>query len=743
MYTAQRSRFFVATIFFLLALWLAGSFERAQAQGIIIDPPMPPAEPLPPLTPPLKLDEHRVEAVIDGPVAQVQLTQVFHNETGHTVEGVYIFPLPADAAVSDFQMTMNGQVLEGKLLDKDQARRIYEEIVRRRRDPALLEYIGRNLFQTNVFPIPAGESRTLALNYTQIVPQKEGLFEFVYPLRTHQYSNAPVRSLAISIELRNQPGLRTLYSPNFDIQIERIGDDRALIGYEATNVQPESDFRLFFGTAKDEIGLNILTYKPAGEDGFFVLLAAPGMNVSEEAVVARDIVLVVDVSGSMQGDKIEQARDAAHFVVDHLNPDDRFNLISFSTGVRLWEGDLRDVDQAARMDAHAWIDRLAANGSTDINRALLEGLGQLQRAGDGDRPGYVLFLTDGLPTMGETDTERIINNAQNNKPAESRIRLFTFGVGFDVNTDLLDTISREMGGRSSYVQPDEAIDEVVGTFYAGISTPVLVDISIDFGEDIVVDDLFPFPLPDLFAGDQLLVAGRYRTGGEAVITLRGAVNSETVTLQFAGHSFVESGGEPFVARLWATRKIGALLEQIRRNGPHQELIDEIVDLSLQYGIVTPYTSYLVVEPEMSVAGGDGVEPDEPVFALRAQAEDEVAEQVQAAAAAAPSGEAAVAASETRSALANAVNVFDTSGVRYVGGKTFVHQRTVQTADGRALDLWVDTRYTAEMAVEIVEFGSARYFTLTRQPEMAAWLAISPEMVIVVDGNRAIRITTTR
>jgi Ca-activated chloride channel family protein len=386
---------------------------------------------------------------------------------------------------------------------------------------------------------------------------------------------------------------------------------------------------------------------------------------------------------------------------------------------------------------------LAAYGSTDINRALLEWLGQLQRAGDGDRPGYVLFLTDGLPTMGETDTERIINNAQNNKPAESRIRLFTFGVGFDVNTDLLDTISREMGGRSSYVQPDEAIDEVVGTFYAGISTPVLVDISIDFGEDIVVDDLFPFPLPDLFAGDQLLVAGRYRTGGEAVITLRGAVNSETVTLQFAGHSFVESGGEPFVARLWATRKIGALLEQIRRNGPHQELIDEIVDLSLQYGIVTPYTSYLVVEPEMSVAGGDGVEPDEPVFALRAQAEDEVAEQVQAAAAAAPSGEAAVAASETRSALANAVNVLDTSGVRYVGGKTFVHQRTVQTADGRALDLWVDTRYTEEMAVEIVEFGSARYFTLTRQPEMAAWLAISPEMVIVVDGNRAIRITATR
>jgi Ca-activated chloride channel family protein len=740
MYTTRRSRFFVGIAFFLLTLWLAGSFERAQAQGVIIEPPLPPVEPLPPASPPLKLDEHRVEAVIDGPVAQVRLTQVFHNETGHTVEGVYIFPLPGDAAVSDFQMTVNGQVLEGKLLDKDEARRIYEDIVRRRRDPALLEYIGRNLFQTNVFPIPAGESRTLALSYTQIVPQKEGLFEFVYPLRTRQYSTAPVRSLSISIELRNQPGLRTLYSPNFDIEVERIGDNRALIGYEATNVQPESDFRLFFGTAKDEIGLNILSYKPAGEDGFFVLLAAPGVNVRKEQVVARDIVLVMDVSGSMQGDKIEQARKAAHYVVDQLNPDDRFNLISFSTGVRLWAGALRDADQAARKDAHAWIDGLAANGSTDINRALLEALGQLQQTGE--RPAYLLFLTDGLPTMGETDTGRIIGNVQNNKPAGSRVRLFTFGVGFDVNTDLLDTVSREMGGRSSYVQPGEAIDEVVGAFYAGISTPVLVDISIDFGEDIVVDDLYPFPLPDLFAGDQLLVAGRYHHGGKAVITLRGAVNNETVVLQYAGHSFVESGGEPFVARLWATRKIGALLEQVRRDGPQQELIDAIVDLSLQYGIVTPYTSYLVIEPALSSAG-EGAGADQPVVALRAQAEDKVAEEVQAAAAAAPSGAAAVGASETRSALANAVNVLDTRGVRYVGGKTFVHQRTLQTADGQALELWVDTQYAEGMPVEIVEFGSARYFALARQPQMAAWLAISPEMVIVVAQNRAIRITTSQ
>jgi Ca-activated chloride channel homolog len=198
---------------------------------------------------------------------------------------------------------VDGETLEGRLLDKDEARRIYEEIVRQQRDPALLEYLDRGVFQTSVFPIPAGEYRTLTLTYRQVLGQSNGLYEFVYPLRTRQYSPAPVRSLAISVELRNQPGLRTIYSPNFNIGIERDGDDGALIGYEASDSQPEQDFSLFFGVDEEAIGLNVLSYKPAGEDGFFVLLAAPSVEVAEQEVVARDLVLVVDISGSMQGQK--------------------------------------------------------------------------------------------------------------------------------------------------------------------------------------------------------------------------------------------------------------------------------------------------------------------------------------------------------------------------------------------------------------------------------------------------------
>lgn len=738
MVTIERARLMLAILFTMIGLIVAHLFAPpVRAQGIIIDPwPIEPPLVLEPPPSPIAIELHQVDAVVDGPVAEVRVTQLFRNPTRNVVEGVYIFPLPEEAAVSDFQMTVDGQVLEGKLLDKDEARRIYESIVRSRRDPALLEYVGRNLFQTSVFPIPAGASRKLELRYTQVVGQQDGLYEFTYPLRTQQYSQTPVKQLAISVELRNQPGLRTLYSPHFDISIERKGDMGALIGYEAANAQPEHDFSLFFGVDKQAIGLNLLSYKPAGEDGFFLLLASPSIEVAQEAIVARDLVLVVDVSGSMQGQKMEQARKAARFVVDNLHEGDRFNLIAFSTGVRLWQNELQAANAQSRREARAWIDKLEAGGSTDINRALLEGLAQLEPADKSARPAYLLFLTDGLPTMGEVETPRIIANAQRNRP-DRTVRLFTFGVGYDVNTDLLDLLSRDFGGRSSYVHPQQAIDEKLSQFYAGISTPVLVDIALQWG-GATVDEVYPFPLPDLFAGDQLVVAGRYRRGGPVAVTLRGTANDEKMTFQYAGQQLATSGGEPFVARLWATRKIGALLEQIRRSGPVQELVDAVVELSLTYGIVTPYTSYLVVEPEFAAPQDIGASATP--FSLRERAEEEVHASASAAAEAPASGEAAVAASEARSDLANAVNLQEHQGVRYVAGKTFVRQSVVTTKAGQQYGLWVDTRYEEAMRVETVRFGSPRYFSLARNPQMAAWLAISPELVVVVGDGQAIRIT---
>lgn len=748
---------YIVIVNLLLALLLVSGSTTAFAQ-IIIDPPPGGSVPPPmPVVDPVRIEQQQVDVLVDGPVAQVQLTQLLRNHSAQTVEGSYLFPLPADAAISDFQMTVDGQTLEGQVLTKEEARRTYEEIVRRQRDPALLEYIGDNLFQVSLFPIPAGETRTIELAYVQILTQRDGLYHFRYPLRLQGYTAEPMEELAINITLQNQTGLRTIYSPNQDIMVERTSDDSGQVSYHATDVRLERDFSLYFGANQSPVGLNILSYKPAGEDGYFVLLAAPSVEVDAEAVIARDIVMVVDISGSMQGEKITQAKAAARYVIDHLNRDDRFNLIAFSTGVRLWQTALQPVEQDALQDAHKWIDRLNASGSTDINRSLLEALAQF--TGDQvTRPAYLLFLTDGLPTQGETEISSILANVRNNRPEDVQMRLFPFGVGYDVNTDLLDTLSRELGGRSSYVQPEERIDEEVSHFYAGISTPVLSEVALDFGNNLgnntVVDDLYPYPLPDLFAGEQLVVAGRYRDGKALDVTLRGTINGERIIYRYPAQRFGEAGGEPAVARLWAARKISALLAQVRAQGPAQELIDAIVELSLQYGIVTPYTSAFVPEPNLGLPGpleeeltggddGENLAPPAAAMsreAMAAKMSDEMQNNSYSAV-----GQSAVAASEQLDQLANAAVVESTQNVRFINGRTFVERMVEEAAgegvDNRGLTLWVDTLYNSAMQLETIAFGSDCYFALAQDPQVAEWLALSLDLIIVRDAQTALRITT--
>ncbi len=725
----------------------------ALAQGIPDRPVTPiPFEPpdrmiRPPVAMGVEVQMHSVEATIEGNVAAVHVTQRFFNPTGQQLEGTFVFPLPADAAIGDFQMTVDGQVLEGRLYRADEARAIYEEIVRSLRDPALLEYIGQGLFQASVFPIPAGATRTVELTYRQILSLDDGLYRFSVPLGSGPHYPAP-QTMALGVELRDQPGLRTVYSPSHNVSIQREGDDRAVVGFESNDAAEMHDFVLYFGTDESAIGVNLLSYRPTGEDGFFLLLAAPSVDVAEQEVIARDVVLVLDVSGSMQGEKMEQARRAARYVVDHLNPEDRFNLIAFSTGTDIWASALQPADAAHRDDAVEWIDDLLANGSTDINRALLEALGQIElssRSGAidaGARPAYILFLTDGLPTQGEQDPTQIVRNAEQNAPDVRTLRLFTFGVGYDVNTDLLDEVSRVLGGRSSYVRPEEAIDEAVGDFYASISTPVLSNVSINV-DGAHIDDTYPFPLPDLFAGDQLVWAGRYTGGGRVTVILRGEVNGEEREFVYEDLSLAERGGESAVARLWATRKIGALLSEARRSGANQEIIDAIVELSLAYGIVTPYTSYLVLEPDSPITSSRGEPSGAPAagpVSMAAAAEAGVAAAVQESAAADATGGSAVAQSQLRRTLESAESVDEAQGVRYVAGKSFVQQGWATTASGETVPFWVDTRYVEGLPERTLAFGSADYFEAAAEPEMAQWFSLSPEMIIVIEGE-AVRVTT--
>jgi Ca-activated chloride channel family protein len=669
---------------------------------IIIDPPPVPM----PEAVWLTIRTHRVDVTIEDQVAVTRVDQVFVNEHEWEVEGTYVFPLPEGATVSDFVMWVDGEPVEAEVLPADEARAIYEEIVRRRRDPALLEYVGRDAVRASIFPIPPGAERRVELEYTQVLPVENGLVHYVYPLDTERFSARPLEECSIHVEIRSADPMRALYSPTHQdrVFVERDGDYRATVGYEATDVLPDENFELVYTVSPEDVGLNLLTYREPPGDGFFLLLAAP--SVEAKRVIPKDVFLVLDTSGSMEGEKIVQAKGALAYVLEHLNPEDRFNVVSFSTGVRTYARELQPASAAD--EAAVWVQRLDAVGGTDINRALLEALAQV----DPERATVVIFLTDGLPTEGVVDVPQILSNVAASAP--ENVRLFPFGVGDDVNTVLLDTLADEHRGTTGYVRPDERIDEEVSAFYAKISTPVLSDIEIDFG-DVIVEDTYPAPLPDLFAGTQLILAGRYRGDGPTLITLTGEVEGEERTFVYED-TFGEAGGSPFIPRLWAARKIGYLLTQIRLHGEQEEWVDAVVELSTRYGIVTPYTSFLIQE-DLWTEGG----------------REEAADQFLAMPTPAASGAPAVEMAESEAGLRDAEAVGSETmpaevadQVRHAGTKSFVLR------DG----VWIDTAFDPEAMTPVeIGFGTEAYFDLlAAHPEWGESMAVGTQVLWVSDGT---------
>lgn len=662
----------------------------------------------------LTVKYHRVTVTIADQVATTRVDQVFINDTGATVEGSYLFPLPEEAAISEFVMWVNGERVEGKLLTREEARRIYDDIVRRQRDPALLEYVGRNLFQASIFPILPGEERRVEIEYREVLPAEGGLVRYVYPLSTEKFSPRPLEDASISVSIESREAIKAVYSSSHPVGVDRPDDYRARVGWEARNVTPNKDFVLYYSVAEADLGVNLLSFKERGADGFFLLLVAPGVGVDEAQVVARDVILVLDTSGSMEGEKLQQAQDALIYILEHLNARDRFNIVAFSTGVETFARDLRPATEAA--DGIRYVGDLRAEGGTNIDRAMRTALDVAAESQRAERPAVIIFLTDGLPTEGEVEPTAILRNIQ--AAARSNTRIFTFGVGDDVNTVLLDNMAREMRGTSAYVRPGERIDEQVSAFYARIGTPVLADVALDV-QGVTISDTYPYPLPDLFAGTQLVLVGRYRDGGPASLTLSGTVNGQALRFTYNDLTFRDSGGDDFIAPLWATRKIGHLLNQIRLHGESRELVEAIVNLSIRYGIITPYTSFLVQEPDQ---------------ALRESGRRDIAADAYSAMESAPtapaSGAAAVRDSVAQSDLEKAQAPAAPSEeyaaqVRTVGDRAFVYR------DG----VWTDTTFDPErMTTTQLEFGSTAFFDfLAQHPEAGRFFALGERVIVVIDG----------
>jgi Ca-activated chloride channel homolog len=657
----------------------------------------------------LEITSHRVDVTIADQIATTKIDQTFHNPQDWVAEGTYVFPIPDGSTVDNFTMHVDGEPIEAKILTAEEARAIYDDTVRRMRDPALLEYIGRGAIQASVFPIPPGEDRRITIEYREVLTADAGLVRYVYPLNTERFSAAPLEQASVHVDVESADPVRAVYSPSHDVAIDRQDDYRFSAGWEESDVWPSTDFELIYTVSSEAIGANLLTYwDPVAESGTFLLLAAPGIE-PEQSAVPKDVIVVLDTSGSMEGEKVEQAKTALTYVVEHLNAEDRFNIVDFSTGVRIYADELQPASDAP--DAVDWVSRLDAEGGTDINRALLEAM----EMAEPERPTYVLFLTDGLPTEGETEISAILDNVREAAPAN--VRLFAFGVGDDVDTVLLDTLVQDHHGSSAYVRPGERLDEAVSTFYARVSTPLLTDVELQV-EGVTVEEIYPQPLPDIFAGSQLVVVGTYRDGGPATITLSGQVDGESQSYVYEDRSFTTEGGDEFLPRLWTTRKIGYLLTQIRLHGENPEWVDAIVDLSIRYGIVTPYTSYLITEDDILTEEG------------RAGAAEAVATQ----AAAEPSGAAAVDQSQATSQLADSDMAAspsagdeggDGNAIRVAGSRTFLQQ------DGT----WIDTTFDpSTMTTTRVQFASDDYFALLDlYPDLAGAFALGDHVIVFSHG----------
>ncbi len=582
----------------------------AQAQGVLVvvnaDRPVPLPRPVvrerPAPQPEMsyKIKRLSVHANVVDQVARVQVGQSFVNTGSRQMEVQFVFPLPYDGAVDRLTFLVDGKEIPAKLMPAKEARRIYESHVRRNQDPALLEWLGSGMFQTSVFPVPPGAERSVALRYSQLLRKDHELTDFLFPLGTARYTSHAVEKVDIRISIESSTDIKSVYSPTHAIDIKRPDDQHAVVSYTVKNQVPSSDFRLFYGVAKGRLGANVLSYRPdAGEDGYLLLLASPEIKDAERKRQAKTVVCVFDRSGSMSGKKIEQAKEALKSVVNGLRHGDLFNIVAYDTHVEAFRPELERYNDENRKAALGFAEGLYAGGGTNISEALNTALAMLT---DSSRPTYVIFMTDGLPTVGQTSESKIVEVVTSANRAAAR--LLNFGVGYDVNSRLLDRLARAGHGQSEYVRPDEDIEVHVGRLARRISSPVMTDVDVTFDFDELeveegkpVNRVYPDEVGDLFQGEQLVLVGRYRKAGRAKVTIAGRVAAKEQKFDFPADLADKSPDQSyaFVEKLWAMRRIGQIIDELDLHGRNEELIEELVDLSTRHGILTPYTSFLADE----------------------------------------------------------------------------------------------------------------------------------------------------
>lgn len=688
-------------------------------------------------TVPLSINKHHVKIAINNLAATTAVDQKFYNHENRTVEGLYIFPLPVGASISGFSMDIEGKMTPGELLDSDKARKIYEDIVRQMRDPGLLEYMGHGIFKARIYPIEGRAEKNVKIAYQEALKMDGGLVRYVYPLNIDRYSKEKMKDVAIEVVIKSDLPIASVYSPTHKVAVKRKNEKEVIVGFEEENLQPDKDFVVYYSVARKDIAVTTINHRPdPSEDGTFMLMLAPAVKDQQEKTPAIDVALVMDTSGSMAGKKMDQARQALQFCVNSIAEGSNFILCNFSTEAETYKNGLNKMTPEIREGALNYIKNLDAMGGTNISEALEIAINALNKSESGN-PRFIVFVTDGKPTAGLTDPDEILKLIAGKN--SNGIRIFSFGVGDQLNAELIDNIANQNGGVSDYVSEDEDLEIKTSALFSKLTHPVLTDVSLQF-HNVEVKQIYPRNVGDIFKDSNILVLGRYSKPGAARITLTGRLKDKNIKLDFETDFPARENENAFVAKIWATRKIGFLLEQIRKNGADDELKNEIITLAKRYGILTPYTSYLVLEDNDKFGPNlrRSMVPDDMPSASFEQAK--VKFSVQRLESLSDGADAVGAAREMNSLKSAAEPHMAYRPAPQANGQ----HRGLQNPDSREIgaktfylldEKWIDSELKGEKPQITIKAWSAAYFALCQKhPELAKYLSLGEKVVVIFAGK---------
>jgi len=554
---------------------------------------------------PLWLKTYTANVTITDQIAVTHVDQTFKNETASRLEGIFIFPLPQGAIVTELALWINGVRVVASIKEKDTARAIYESVVRRTIDPALLEYMGNNVFKLSVFPIEANgnamSERRIEITYAELLPYASRSADYRFFMKTVNLSPKAVQRAAVSYTLTSQKKILSLFSPTYESSpayvVTKTSDYKYQGVFGSENSDFDKDFELVYQFESKAFSLNHLTYVPSatspmffdstGDKPYYLLWVT---TPDSAKILAKNVVFIADVSSSMAGTRIAQVKSALKAMVSMLNKTDKFNIVAFSTGPQLFAQGLLPADSTNMTAAGNFINQLTELGLTNMDGAFKAGLAS---AWNDTSVNTIVFLTDGKPTWPVSSTPLSVRDTvrANNKKA---VAVYTFGIGDEIDGPFLTQLAQENGGSATMIGTDTVITSVLANFMKTISYPLIKNCSVTYG-GLQTFEVLPNPLPNLVATTQLTILGRYSGTGTYTVSFNGKTGKDS--MQFAQPlTFPSSGAnQPFVPRMWASAKINSLLDQIALYGASAELINPVKALGLKYSIVTPYTSLIAVE----------------------------------------------------------------------------------------------------------------------------------------------------